>query len=177
MRDFGLRHLFRILAGVSQTAPYRHFTNKEALLAAVAEDGFRAMAAGISQAMATSGGSPLERLRAVGLGYVSFATSHPSHFRVMFGREMADRAAYPSLREVAAGIFRVLHDTIADCQRAGLVRSGEPQDLALAAWSTVHGLSALLVDGYPAEALASPAEMLADRVTRDLFLGLGRSLT
>src|SRR5256712_12176672 len=80
-------------AGVSQAAPYRHFANKEAILAAVAEDGFRSLMAAMREASAASGAGPLERLRAVGLGYATFATRHPSHFRVMFGREMADRSA------------------------------------------------------------------------------------
>ena len=61
-------------------------------------------------------------------------------------------------------------DAIADCQRAGLVRSEEPaEDLALHAWSTVHGLSALLVEGV----LDRPVADVAEMVTRDLFLGLG----
>src|ERR1700693_5459913 len=74
-------------AGVSQAAPYRHFASKEAILAAVAEDGFRSLIAAMRESVATCGEDPLGRLRAVGLGYVTFATSHPSHFRVMFGRE------------------------------------------------------------------------------------------
>jgi len=173
-RALTLRAAARV-AGVSQAAPYRHFTNKEALLAAVAEDGFRAMAATIREAAAGSGGRPLERLRAVGLGYVGFATSRPSQFRLMFGREMSDRDAHPSLRQAAGEIFQLLLDSIADCQRAGVVRSGEPRDLALTAWSTVHGLSALLIDGYPAGVLDRPTSTLAETVTRDLFFGLGAS--
>ncbi len=158
------------LAGVSQAAPYRHFANKEAILIAVAEDGFHSLMAAMRHATAASGDSPLERLRAVGLGYVTFATSHPSHFRVMFGREMADRSASPALRQVAADTFIMLVDAISDCQRAGLVRSEEPAaELALTAWSSVHGLSALLVD----RVLDKPVAEVAETVTRDLFLGLG----
>jgi len=156
-------------AGVSQAAPYRHFTNKEAILAAVAEEGFRSLMAAIGQA-AAAGEGPLGRLRGVGIGYVTFATSHPSHFRVMFGREMADRSASPSLRRLATETFKMLVDAISDCQRAGLVRADEPAaDLALIAWSSVHGLSALLVEGV----LDKPAHEVAEMVTRDLFLGLG----
>ena len=156
-------------AGVSQAAPYRHFTNKEAILAAVAEEGFRSLMTAIRQATA-AGDGPLGRLRGVGIGYVTFATSHPSHFRVMFGREMADRSASPGLRRLATETFNLLVDSISDCQRAGLVRTEEPAaDLALAAWSSVHGLSALLVEGV----LDRPAHEVAEMVTRDLFLGLG----
>ena len=156
-------------AGVSQAAPYRHFTNKEAILAAVAEEGFRSLMAAIRHATA-AGEGPLGRLRGVGIGYVTFATSHPSHFRVMFGREMADRSASPGLRRLATETFNLLVGAISDCQRAGLVRTEEPAaDLALTAWSSVHGLSALLVEGV----LDRPAHEVAEMVTRDLFLGLG----
>ena len=157
------------LAGVSQTAPYRHFANKEAILAAVAEEGFRSLMAAMAHAAALAD-SPLQRLRAVGLAYVTFATHHSSHFRVMFGREMADRSASTSLRQISTDTFNVVVGVISDCQRAGLVRSEEPAaDLALTAWSTVHGLSTLLVNGVLDRSIAEVAEI----VTRDLFLGLG----
>ena len=158
------------LAGVSQAAPYRHFANKEAILAAVAEDGFRSLMAAMRQSVQACGDIPLARLRAVGIGYVTFATSHPSHFRVMFGRDMADRSAFPTLRQIASDTLTMVVDAIADGQRAGLVRSEEPAaDLALTAWSSVHGLSALLIDGV----LDRPVAEVAEMVTRDLFLGLG----
>src|SRR5213594_2900399 len=157
-------------AGVSQAAPYRHFTNKEAILAAVTEEGFRSLMATIRHDM-SAGEGPLGRLRGVGTGYVTFATKHPSHFRVMFGREMADRSASPALRQIATETFNVVVDAISDCQRAGLVRAEEPPaDLALTAWSSVHGLSALLANGV----LDKPVADVAELVTRDLFLGLGR---
>lgn len=157
-------------AGVSQAAPYRHFANKEAILAAVAEEGFRALMAAMREAVDACGAVPLARLRAVGVGYVTFATSHRSHFRVMFGRGVVDRSRFPALRQVAADTLAMVVDAIAGCQRAGLVRDDEPaRDLALMAWSCVHGLSALLVEG----AVDRPVMEAADLVTRDLFLGLG----
>src|SRR5437870_4008576 len=75
------------LAGVSQAAPYRHFANKEALLAGVAEEGFHVLATAMREGAAARRQGAIERMRALGLSYVEFATSHPSHFRVMFGRE------------------------------------------------------------------------------------------
>jgi AcrR family transcriptional regulator len=158
-------------AGVSQAAPYRHFANKEALLGAVAEEGFRSLVSAMRQAIAASGDNPLARLRAVGLSYVEFAAGHPAHFRVMFGREMAGCSASPTLHQIAAQTFDIVVQTIADCQRAGLARTEEPaEDLALTAWSSVHGLAALLVNGV----LERPVGEVAQLVTRDLFLGLGR---
>jgi AcrR family transcriptional regulator len=160
------------LAGVSQAAPYRHFADKQALLAAVAEEGFRAMTAAMQQAMGPHEDEPLLKFRALGLGYVGFARTHPAHFRVMFGPELADRSAHPSLAEAAAEAFRLLVAAIAACQKAGFAREGDPEELAVTAWSTVHGLSALIVNGQLG-ARGAPIDDLGERVTQNLFLGLG----
>jgi AcrR family transcriptional regulator len=161
------------LARVSQAAPYRHFADKDALLAAVAEEGFRMMVAAMRETVAAAGDEPLARFRALGQAYVGFAQGHRSHLGVMFGREMADRAAHPTLQEAAGAAFRLLVDAIADCQRTGLVRAGDPEELAVSAWSMVHGFSALLIDGQLDIVEHRSAAELADSVARDLFLGLG----
>jgi len=159
-------------AGVSQAAPYRHFRDKDALLAAVAEEGFRAMTEAMRRATVPYEGDPLARLRARGMAYVEFATSHAAHFKVMFGRVAADRSKHPSLMEAAQEAFELLVAAIKDCQQAGLVRGGDPEELALCAWSATHGLSALAVDGQ----LHDPAGRLSDlaqAVTANVYLGLG----
>jgi AcrR family transcriptional regulator len=160
------------LAGVSHAAPYRHFADKQALLAAVAEEGFRAMVHAMRQARAAQASDPLARFRALGLAYVEFATGHPSYFRVMFGRATADRSAYPSLHEAARSAFDLLVEAITECQRAGVVSDGDPEQLALAGWSIAHGLSVLQVDGQ-LNIVGGPAtESAAESITRTIFLGL-----
>ena len=160
-------------AGVSQAAPYRHFADKQALLAAVAEEGFRALTDAMRRAAAAQAAGALARFRALGLAYVEFASTHPAHFRVMFGREVADRSAYPPLQAAALETFGLLVEAVAECQRAAFVRAGDPEALALSAWSTVHGLSALLVDGQLEALSEKGAAALAQGVTETLFLGLG----
>ncbi len=160
------------LAGVSQAAPYRHFADKQALLAAVAEEGFRAMTVAMRRAMHAHEDEPLPKFRALGLSYVEFARSHPAHFRVMFGPELADRSTHPSLAEAAAEAFKLLVASIADCQKGGFAREGDPEELAVTAWSTVHGLSALIVNGQLGTR-GAPIDELGERVTQNLFLGLG----
>ena len=171
-QGFSLREVAR-RAHVSEAAPYWHFTDREALLAAVAERGFVEMAQGMMMIRAAVT-DPRERLHALGVGYVQFALAHPSYLRVMFGSEVPDKAAHPALKEAGARTFDLLVQTIADCQAAGQVRSGDPLVLAVAAWSIVHGLAALLVDGRLKEHVRSPAEAerLAERVTEVLRTGL-----
>lgn len=132
------------LAGVSPAAPYRHFADKRALLASVAEEGFRLLAAALRN---TEGEGPRERFRARGAAYVGFATGHPAHFRVMFGRELADRERYPGLREAAKAAFDALVEGMSEAQQAGVVREGDPREIGLTAWCAMHGLSTLLLDG------------------------------
>ena len=162
-------------AGVTHAAPYRHFADKEALLAAVAEEGFRAMTAGMHARMARHE-APGERLVACGVAYVLFAVEHPAHFRVMFGPHFTRP---PPLAAPGGELdsFGLLVSTLAQAQRAGEVREGDAQELALGCWSLVHGLSSLLVDRLLAPPGPSPrawAEALAETQTRLLVRGLAR---
>ena len=166
---FSLREVAR-RARVSEAAPYWHFADREALLAAVAERGFVELAKQMMEIWSRSA-APAERFRALGVGYVHFAVAHPSYLRVMFGSEVSDKAVHPALEAAATHTFGLLVQAITECQEAGQVRSGDAQTLAVAAWSIVHGLAALLIDGKLKRYAGSPAaaEQLAHTVT-DLFM-------
>ncbi len=171
-QGFSLREVAR-RARVSEAAPYWHFADREALLAAVAERGFLEMARGMMEIRSRTD-DPLRGLRALGIGYVKFALAHPSYLRVMFGSEVPDKANYPGLKQAADRTFDLLVQAIADAQAAGQVRPADSQELAVAAWSLVHGLAALLVDGKLKDHVHSPteAERLVERVTEAFMLGL-----
>ena len=158
-------------AGVSQAAPYRHFADKEALLAAVAEEGFAALAAAMRVAAAPEAGDRVAGLRVLGVTYVRFAVEHPARFRLMFGGALADRAAYPPLEKAAQETFGLLAQGVEAGQRAGLIRSGDARQLAMAAWSLVHGLAALLVDRQLTLGEATLDAFCAG-VLQSLYLGL-----
>jgi len=161
-------------AGVSHAAPYRHFKDKTALLAAVAEEGFGEMCREMAAAATAAGANPLDRFKAIGVAYVRFAVGHPAHFRIMFGPEIPDRSAFPSLATAAWAAFQMLGDAVSDCQRAGAVRAGDPLEVALPAWAIVHGLSALVIDGQaPAAGCdARSVESLAQEITTAIYQGL-----
>ncbi len=160
-------------AGVSQASPYRHFTDKAALLAAVAEEGFEALNAAVARATEAAGADALERFRHHGMAYVRFALEHPAHYRVMFGAEIPDKQAYPGLGEAAERGHRALEQSVRECQEAGYIREGEPEPMATIAWSMVHGLALLLIDRQ----IEAPGDL--DRLTAGmatlLFEGLVRS--
>ncbi|ATB32920.1 TetR/AcrR family transcriptional regulator [Melittangium boletus] len=158
-------------AGVTHAAPYRHFADKEALLVAVAEEGFRAMTSRMKEEMAREQ-SPIDRLGACGVAYVLFAVEHAAHFRVMFGPHFT--RPLKSLDE-DADAFALLVGALAEAQRAGEVRDGDTSRQALACWSLVHGLASLLVDGQlTPEAVAGGVAALARTQTLLLLRGLAR---
>jgi AcrR family transcriptional regulator len=173
-QGFSLREVAR-RARVSEAAPYWHFPSKEALLAAVAEQGFASLAAAMAEVRARVKGRP--QLQQLGIAYVRFALTHPSHVRIMFGPEITDKTAYPTLHEAAEHALSLLVATISEAQRDGHVRRGDPWDLAVAAWALVHGLSALLIDGQLKDRVTKPpeAEALASRVAKLLEIGLART--
>jgi AcrR family transcriptional regulator len=109
-------------ADVSHNAPYRHFPDRDALLAALAKEGFIQL----EKALQKHAG------RELGEAYVRFALAHPELFRLMFGREL--HAEAQNTRARFAEAF------------AGL--GAEAQFAAAAAWSLVHGLANLILDGH-----------------------------
>ncbi len=132
-------------AGVTHAAPYRHFTDRAALVVALADEGFRAMTEALRRAEARES-DPVARFRAAGTAYVAFAVKNPAHFRVMFSAEAADKAREPPLVGSAAETFQVLVDAVTACQRTGAVVAGDPTLLAALCWSTAHGVSGLLIE-------------------------------
>lgn len=131
--------------GVSQAAPYRHFADKDALLAAVAEEGFQRLLKAL-QVDAGSNPNPLARLQISGVAYVKFAIAHPAHYRVMFSTFRVEQGNDSSLNEVAGKAFAVMVDAISAGQAMGAIQPGNPCQLAWITWSLVHGLALLLID-------------------------------
>ena len=140
----GLREAARRV-GVSATAVYRHFSNKEELLASVAAEGFRELAAAMEAVETKS-----DRLRGISLAYVEFALQKRGLFRLMFGPILVERAKYPELNAAAGAVFDVL-------QRIAVRADEQPHEdnsAGMAAWGLVHGLSSLLIDGIVPETSA-----------------------
>jgi AcrR family transcriptional regulator len=151
-------------AGVSSGAPYHHFADREALLAAVAEEGFGYLEAAMIRERDAVADDATLRLTALGRAYVSFATNHRGHFRVMFRGDLHGA----DLEKARPRAFQLLRDAIHDCQRSGVAPAGDWQPLVLTAWSAVHGLATLWIDGVLPKKGLNP-ERLAPMVTT--FLG------
>lgn len=158
-------------AGVSQTAPYRHFKDRNALIGDVAIEAFARLGAAVERAVRTGppGLPALERGLAA---YVRFAHLHPAEYRVMFGAELAGRDDRPDVPAAAEGVFSILREGIARLQARGLLAGGDPAMMAIAAWATVHGLVMLTLDGRTA-ATGRANKHIVEATTRILITGMG----
>lgn len=160
-----LREVARRL-GVSHNAPFKHFSSREALLAAMAEQGFEDLAA--RQAQAAAGGGDQVML-ARGLIYVTFALERPALFRLMFSGEV-DRERFPALAVRAETSLQQVTRHIGEA--FGEEAAG---DATLSAWAFVHGLANLLLDGQipPALRAGRSDEGIAKAVIAAMAHGLG----
>ncbi len=132
--------------GVSRTAPYRHFTDKAALLAAVAEEGFKRLYKRMQMVLQEFEVDTIGRFQKMGVAYIQFAVENPTHYRLMLSCEAEGQDIYPDLAVAGQKVFDLLVETIQQGQKNGRIKSGEPLDLAIIAWAMVHGLAALIID-------------------------------
>ncbi|MGW0788932.1 TetR/AcrR family transcriptional regulator [Streptomyces sp. NPDC002911] len=153
-------------AGVSTSAPYRHFDNRDELLAAVAADGYATLHRCLEEA-ALVAGSPDERLLRLGGAYVRFAQEHPGLFVTMFRR--------PGKAPDTVGIqaYEVLRHAVVEAQQADLLSSVPSAELLTRSiWATVHGLSVLSLRQLSEQfdMNGSPEELAADTLSALLNL-------
>ncbi|MFC0672991.1 TetR/AcrR family transcriptional regulator [Brachybacterium hainanense] len=154
-------------AGVSPTAPYRHFPDRDALDSAVAVEGFRDLRRALAEALEEDTGTaePFDVLARLAVAYVGFALHRPAVFRLMFGHECDEE---DSDRVQAS---QALHALLGDVL-ARLVPEQTSPALATALWSLAHGMAFLHLDGkYRPE----PFDEVSGRVraAMEAVLGLG----
>ncbi|MBK6695505.1 MAG: TetR/AcrR family transcriptional regulator [Myxococcales bacterium] len=143
--SLSLRELARAI-GVSHAAVYRHYEDKDALLAAVAEDGWRGLIGALSSALAAAeDASPRERLVRLGSAYVEFALTHPAHYRVMTGPRLDEAKRFPTLEAPVQESFLVLFREIERARASGVFASDRAEDWALRVWMFAHGYVTLVV--------------------------------
>jgi AcrR family transcriptional regulator len=160
--ELSLRELAREV-GVSHAAPRRHFRDKQALLEALALDGFERLARELDQATAAAGADFTDRMTALATAYVRFATRNAALLELMFATKHRPGAT-DAVREAAERAFTAPLALVAEGQREGEVAAGEPERLAMVAFAAFHGLAAMANSG-----LIDPAGldgMVADAVDR-----------
>jgi AcrR family transcriptional regulator len=166
LADLSMREVAR-RAGVSHQLPYHYFTDREGILAAIAEVGFAIMCERL-EAVVESEASGAEKLAAAGRAYVEFACEHPAHFRVMFRQDFVDVERHASAQASAETCFARLPELVASAIAEGLPPHPNPQSLVIMGWAIAHGLACLLLDGPLAKKLPEAAGA-RDQTVRDVM--------
>ncbi|MEM1191346.1 MAG: TetR/AcrR family transcriptional regulator [Pseudomonadota bacterium] len=143
--QLSLRAIARAL-GVSQTAPYRHFDDKEALLAAIATQGYERLLERLRAARDSSGDRAAVQLHAVARAYVDFAATEAQLFKLMFGPLAQPSARHPELREVSRQTLFLVQGILAHGMQGEEFQQQDVIYLANAGWAGIHGVATLRID-------------------------------
>jgi len=160
--SLGLREVARAV-GVSASAPYRHFENRQALLAAVAREGFIQFDAHLRAAGKDWPAD--QQLEVMGRAYIGFALDHPQLFRLMFS-PLVSKDANPALMEAARAAYESL---------AALAAPQNPEarrEATVSTWALVHGLAVLLLDDQIRIDGEADRDMLVEAVLTRFVAGL-----
>ena len=132
--------------GVTATALYRHFSNKEEILTQVIEQGLDVFANYLNRSLAAS--TPWERFQKSGQEYLRFALEHPRYYETLFmSSARQDIGDCTDLDARRAATFQFLVDRVTECMEAGLLRRDDPTEAALTTWAHSHGLVTLYFTG------------------------------
>ncbi len=160
--------------GVSHTAPYRHYKDKESLLVDIAKQGFDELSKDLMGAIQQHPDNPIEQLREAGFRYVNLSIKHPQCTQLMFGGHLPCDDTYPELKTSSESAFSGLKFIIESGQKQGQFIDGDVETLSLAAWAGIHGLSMLLISERLPDILKidSSARHLTEAVTATMLSGL-----
>jgi AcrR family transcriptional regulator len=157
--EVSLREVAR-QAGVSHGAPRRHFPDKQALLDALAENGFERLGRDLDTAVQGVDGSFTVQLTAFARAWVNFASRHPALLDMMFASK--NRPQADSLRQAADRAFAASSAMIREAQARHDIVDGDNDQAATAILATVQGLTALIVSGMLRD--RPPDVLIADTI-------------
>jgi len=173
--DLSLRGLAREI-GVSHMAPYRHFSSKEDLLAAVIEEGFVRLTGMFDEVISQKDQSYKAVFTNLGKAYLQFVAKYPDHARLMFSGIACDPEKHPKARVAGQEAFARLIDSIQRGINEGyLSKKDNPYMQGLMVWSAVHGTAMLMIEnqlnmieGVPDFQIDAFAEFMSERLLRGL---------
>jgi AcrR family transcriptional regulator len=151
-------------AGVSHAAPYRHFADKQALIAAINEEGFHWLAERIQSMLHEVPDEPFEQLLGVARAYVRFAQENPWLMREMFSGLTIERETFANLQTASKTVYKLYAEVVRRGQESGKIVDGDPAALAGVLWSVLHGLAMLIIENQMRPYADGPEG--SERVTR-----------
>lgn len=144
---FSMRKLARNV-GVTAPALYRHYESKEHVLADVVREAYREFSKYLYHGL--EGGTPEERLRRGGEGYLDFALEQPRWYKMVYiSPEQIGMEELPEdIESMGCAVHQFWVDRLRECMDAGLLKPGEPEEVALTMWAHAHGLITLFHNGH-----------------------------
>lgn len=134
-------------AGVSHSAPYSHFPDKQSLIAAISTEGFKQLYAELDAAVSSHPSDPKRQLQEGAWAYVQFAMNHADTFKIMFSGILEKEKEYPAFVEISQKTFERVVDVVRACQTVGILRSTPPEIMAVSVWGQMHGIISLILEG------------------------------
>lgn len=153
--------------GVSHTASYNHFPDKQALLAAISTAGHEQLYRILLDTFEKSKDNPATIIPEIAWAYLQFALDNPAKFKLMFSGALEEERNHPAFMEVSGRSIALFEEIIAFCQVKGQLPSGRVDSLAVKLWSSVHGFTTLMLENqFPPEYLQEKGikELLRDVV-------------
>jgi len=131
-------------AGVSEAAPSRHFEGKDGLLAAIAAEGFRELAAQ-REVIAAAPTSTLDKARDMMVSYVRYAQANKGMFNLMVGPRIFDSWRFDEFMQASTSSFDIFSDTVVQLARESGWPASQLELVAHGAWALEHGLATLIL--------------------------------
>jgi AcrR family transcriptional regulator len=152
LAGLGLRNVAKE-AGVSHSALYAHFVDKQALIAAISTEGLKQLFSAIEKSLAAHREDPATLLVEISQDYLRFALDEPDRFKLMYSSVMDKERDFPDFVDYTHRTFEKYVEVIALCQGAGVLRPGPAELCALSLWAAVHGMVMLALENQVPHAL------------------------
>ena len=134
-------------AGVSHAAPYSHFADKQALIAAISTEGFKQLHVQIEEIISAKQNNPAALLVETAWAYMQFALNEPDRFKLMFSSVLEKEKEYPDYVQYSQQNFSQIVEIVKICQAEKILRTDSPELTTVSVWSAVHGLIMLILEG------------------------------
>jgi len=134
-------------AGVSHSAPYAHFPDKQSLIAAISTEGFNQLYNELEAAISPHAKTPKKQLIEGAQAYVRFALKNSDTFKIMFSGVLEKEKDYPSFVEISSKTFKLVMEVVQACQNAGVLPAAPANLMAVSVWGQVHGIVSLALEG------------------------------
>ncbi|NTV36956.1 MAG: TetR/AcrR family transcriptional regulator [Anaerolineaceae bacterium] len=136
--------------GVSHTAPYNHFHDKQDLLAAISAAGHKQFHLVLLETYEQFKNNPTELIIEIAWAYLQFALQNPDKFKLMFSSALEEEQKHPEFEEITQKTINLFEEMIRFCQSGGALEEGNVYKIAINLWSSVHGFTMLVLeDQFP----------------------------